>query len=91
MSLEDWALPVIGVVLIGAVNLLVSFTLALTVALRSRGVNLRREWTVLGELGRRALSTPRDFCFPPPDSIDLDGPQPAAPGADAGEHNAGGD
>lgn len=74
LSMEQWVLSLsglamIGLAMIGLTNLAVSFALALTVALRSRGVNLRREWTVVGMLGRRFLTAPRDFFFPPQDPV----------------------
>ncbi|MGZ3254781.1 MAG: site-specific recombinase [Burkholderiaceae bacterium] len=65
LSTEQWVLSILGVVLIGLTNLAVSFGLALTVALRSRRVNLKREWSMAGMLLRRFLSAPRDFFFPP--------------------------
>lgn len=51
----------LGVSLIGLVNLLVSFSLALTVALRSQGVALREIHAILPPLGRRLLESPFDF------------------------------
>ncbi|SFU80054.1 site-specific recombinase [Pseudoduganella namucuonensis] len=50
-----------GFLAIGAVNLLVSFSLALWVALRSRQVRFRHGYALLKTLGRRFLAAPVDF------------------------------
>jgi site-specific recombinase len=50
-----------GVLLIGSVNLLVSFGLALWVALRSRQVHFRHGLALTRALGRRFLLAPVDF------------------------------
>ncbi|WP_295999815.1 site-specific recombinase [Rugamonas sp.] len=52
---------VAGFLAIGAVNLLVSFGLALWVALRSRQVRFAHSWRLLKILGRHFLSAPLDF------------------------------
>jgi site-specific recombinase len=69
---SHWALPwqelallCLGVVLIGLVNLGVSFTLALSTALRANGIRLtaqRRLWELLK---RRFLRAPASFFWPP--------------------------
>ncbi|MBI3230185.1 MAG: site-specific recombinase [Burkholderiales bacterium] len=51
----------LGIVLVGAVNLAVSFSLALAVALRSRKVNFGRGGSLMLLLWRRLLAKPRDF------------------------------
>jgi len=57
----------LGVGLIGAVNVLVSFSLALLVAMRARGVRFR-EWGALARLlWQRLVCRPRDFFWPPSD------------------------
>lgn len=59
----------VGVLLIGLVNLMVSFSLALMVALRSKGVHFF-EWKKLGELVFGHLTTrPQDFFWPRSESI----------------------
>jgi len=50
--------------LIGLVNLLVSFSLALWVALRSRGVPFSSVRSLLSPLRRRLFSHPLDFLLP---------------------------
>jgi site-specific recombinase len=57
--------PVIGVLLIGLVNLLVSFSLALRVALRSRGITREQTGGMWRRVLRRFLERPRDFFWPP--------------------------
>lgn len=55
----------LGVGLIGIVNVLVSFSLALLVAMRARGVRFR-EWGALARLlWQRLVCRPRDFFWPP--------------------------
>ncbi len=54
-----------GVLLIGLVNLAVSFSLALKVALRSRGISAEQTEGLWGRVLRRFLDRPRDFFWPP--------------------------
>lgn len=51
----------LGIFLIGLVNLAVSFSLAMAVALRSRKVNFGRGGSLMLLLGRRFLAKPKDF------------------------------
>jgi site-specific recombinase len=60
----------VGVLLIGVVNLTVSFSLALWVALRSRGVDFTAAGTLLPELRRRLRSQPLRFLLPPRERLD---------------------
>ena len=57
------ATSVAGFVLIGTVNLLVSFGLALWVALRSRQVRFKHGWQLMKVLGRRFIQGPISFFF----------------------------
>lgn len=57
----------IGVLGIGLINLLVSFTLALTVALRAQRVAPGYRRLLLREVGARALKRPQDLFWPPRD------------------------
>ncbi|GGP23588.1 site-specific recombinase [Silvimonas iriomotensis] len=64
----DWhvvAISALGIALIGYINLLVSFGLALWVALRSRKLTLRALRPIAGRLLRRGLRRPQDFLIPP--------------------------
>ncbi len=55
----------LGIALIGLTNLVVSFGLALWVALRSRKLTLRATRPIVLRLLRRALRRPQDFLIPP--------------------------
>ena len=58
-----------GVLLIGSTNLLVSFSLALWVALRSRQARFNQAGALIKSLGRRFIKGPRDFFVAPADII----------------------
>jgi site-specific recombinase len=58
---ETAAITVLGIVLIGLVNLTVSFGLALWVALRARKVRFHHGFRLLRALGRRLRTAPLDF------------------------------
>jgi len=64
---DAWALlwAVLGVAAIGATNLLVSFALALNVALRARKVSDAQWRHLAGSLLRHLFRRPRDFFLPP--------------------------
>jgi site-specific recombinase len=53
-----------GVLLIGLVNLCVSFSLALRVALRSRGIGPEQTEGLWPRVLRHFLASPRDFFWP---------------------------
>jgi site-specific recombinase len=55
------------VALVGIVNLTVSFSLALLVALKARRVRFRYARPLAAALWRRFLATPLDFIRPPRD------------------------
>lgn len=59
------AIALLGIVLIGMVNLLVSFSLALWVALRARKIRFYHGFRLLGALGRRLRAAPVDFFLGP--------------------------
>ena len=58
-----WA--VAGIASVGALNLTVSFALAFTVALRSRGIKLRQRSRIYGAIRRRLRHAPLSFLRPP--------------------------
>jgi site-specific recombinase len=58
------AVSILGVLLIGLVNLAVSFGLALRVALRSRGITPEQTAGLWSRVLRRFLAAPRDFFWP---------------------------
>ncbi|MBC3875446.1 preprotein translocase subunit TatB [Undibacterium flavidum] len=55
----------LGFLGIGMMNLGVSFYLALSVALRARGVDFTQRLALLRAIGRRFRNCPRDFLLPP--------------------------
>ena len=59
---------VLGIVGIGAMNFLVSFSLALFVAVRSRNVNFRQSAELVSLLGKYFRSNTREFFVPPKNS-----------------------
>jgi len=62
---EAFAWAAAGVAGIGLVNLLVSFTLALTVALRARKVTFSQRTQLMRGLARRFFTSPGEFFLPP--------------------------
>ncbi|MBC3936682.1 site-specific recombinase [Undibacterium sp. CY7W] len=82
----DWHLvlyTLTGILLIGLVNLGVSFSLALLVALRSRRVSFGKGSHLLGLLWRRFRTGARDFFLPEKASQAAETVQPAADDCDA--------
>jgi site-specific recombinase len=73
---ETIGMTFLGIALIGMVNLLVSFGLALWVALRARKVRFHNGLRLLQALGRRLRAAPLDFFIGP---RDLDDAAPATP------------
>ncbi len=65
LSLKVFAMGLGCVLLIAAVNLAVSFSLALAIALRSRGVTLARVPGIAAALLGHLARHPRDFVLPP--------------------------
>ena len=65
VGLAGVAICAAGVLLIGLVNLAVSFSLALRVALRSRGITREQTAGLWPRVLRRFLARPRDFFWPP--------------------------
>jgi site-specific recombinase len=61
-----FATGLVFVLMIGAVNLVVSFSLALRVALRSRDVNFNRARALASETLALLRREPRSFFLPPP-------------------------
>lgn len=59
------ALAILGVLLVGIVNISVSYALAFATALRARRVKYERAGLVMRLVFRRAVSRPHDFFWPP--------------------------
>ncbi len=66
------AMTAVGVALIGLTNLVVSFTLALWVAMRARKRRMRDLAPLPGRLWRRFWRNPAEFYFPPRDVASSD-------------------
>ncbi|WP_224244563.1 site-specific recombinase [Hyalangium gracile] len=64
----DFLAALLGVLAIGALNLAVSFALALAVALRARDVPLKDGLLLARALAVRFLRQPRAFLLPPPET-----------------------
>lgn len=69
MSWQLVATSLTGILLIGLVNLGVSFSLAMLVALRSRRISFKQERALSKTIWQRFLSGPRDFFLPPKNEI----------------------
>jgi site-specific recombinase len=67
ISWETAGITLLGIALIGMVNLLVSFGLALWVALRARKIRFYHGLRLLRALGRRLRAAPLDFFIGPKD------------------------
>ncbi len=68
---QVFAISTLGVLLVGGVNLTVSFGLALLVALKARHVRFRYARPLLAALGRRMITSPLDFVRPPRATADV--------------------
>jgi site-specific recombinase len=77
VALDTLILSLYGLVGIAMTNLLVSFGLALLVALRSRGVHNRQWLPLMGMIGKRFLANPLRFFWPAKDATFIDPPKPA--------------
>jgi site-specific recombinase len=71
IDLATLGITFLGILLIGMVNLLVSFGLALWVALRARKIRFRHGFSLLRALGRRLRRAPLDFFIGPRDLDEL--------------------
>lgn len=68
LSWQTYLVTIFGIFAIGATNLLVSFSLALLVALKSRGVRFAQWWPLLCLVWRHLRQHPKDFFWPPSQS-----------------------
>jgi site-specific recombinase len=68
ISWQLWVISLTGVLAIGIVNLTVSFSLALYVAMRSRDVSFEETGQLVSLLWKRFIKHGRDFFFPPKES-----------------------
>jgi site-specific recombinase len=70
LSWQAAASIALSLVLIGFVNLSVSFSLALYVGMKSRKVRFKQWRLLLGNLATRLNQHPGEFIFPPKESIE---------------------
>jgi site-specific recombinase len=68
LTWQTWVISLLGIVLIGIVNLTVSFSIALFVAMRSRNVSFEQSRALVTLLWKRFIHRGRDFFFPPIES-----------------------
>ncbi|MDR3214613.1 MAG: site-specific recombinase [Azoarcus sp.] len=85
LPLTAVAITVAGILLIGLVNLLVSFTLALYVAMRSRGITFAQGHVLSALVFRRLFTRPLEFIFPPR----VEPPTPTSPPKNTGAPDSG--
>jgi site-specific recombinase len=80
LSPREVLLTVLGIALIALTNLIVSFTLALSVAMKARKVTFAHRRMLLQSLVRRFRQHPREFFLPPkvklPKPAKTSGPPP---------------
>lgn len=88
-ALVDEAVPTLaivhvamGVVLIGFVNFIISFGLALSMALESRRLTFRENKAVVKILLKRLAKRPWDYFFPPRVDVEPVDDEPGPPGTD---------
>jgi len=74
LSWQAAAYAALGLVLIGMINLAVSFGLALYVAMKSRKVQFNQWRTLVVSLAKRLNEHPAEFIMPPKKSSELDAP-----------------
>jgi len=82
LPLQMVAITLLGVLLIGVVNLTVSFALTLYVAMRARHITFAQRRTLGRLLLKRLLTRPQDFLVPPRSRAEA--PQPQEGGATSG-------
>lgn len=65
IGVGTFAITVLGVCLIGFMNFIVSFGLALFVAIQSRRVSFKKTTMLVGYLFEHLVTKPKEFLFPP--------------------------
>jgi len=74
VGIVTWIYCIVGVALIGMVNLGVSFTLALFVAMKAHDVRFRHAGALLKMMWQRFTTQPMQFFLPPPKATNLEHP-----------------
>ena len=72
LTWQVWVISLVGIATIGIVNLAVSFSLALFVAMRSRHVSFEQTGELMGLLWKRFIKHGREFFLPPKEVDNLD-------------------
>jgi site-specific recombinase len=72
MSAGLWLHCILGVALIGIINLTVSFALALWTALRAHGVRITHAGALLRYVSRQFVVSPMQFFYPPNKTADTE-------------------
>ena len=73
LPLYTIAISLLGVAAIGMTNLVVSFSLAMMVALKSRRVRYTQWWPLAGMIARRFMQKPGSFFWPPRNGTEVTG------------------
>jgi len=65
LSWQTILMSIFGIGLIGFVNFIVSFSLSISLALRSRGIKFKALWQILLAIKKQFLLEPKSFFLPP--------------------------
>ncbi|MCG9880683.1 MAG: site-specific recombinase [Bacteroidia bacterium] len=65
LSWQSILMSIFGIGLIGFVNFIVSFSLSISLALRSRGIKFKALWQILLAIKKQFLLEPKSFFLPP--------------------------
>jgi len=69
VTLANWIFTLLGIFLIGIFNFLVSFTMSMFVALKSRNISISKIPEVMVAIGRKWRENKREFFVPVKDSV----------------------
>jgi site-specific recombinase len=69
VALADWVFTLLGIFFIGTFNFLVSFTMSMFVALKSRNISISKIPEVMGAIGRKWRTSKREFFVPVKESV----------------------
>jgi site-specific recombinase len=65
LSWQSILMSIFGIGLIGFINFIVSFSLSISLALRSRGIKFKALWQILLAIKKQFLLEPKSFFLPP--------------------------
>jgi site-specific recombinase len=69
VAMADWVFTLLGIFFIGTFNFLVSFTMSMFVALKSRNISISKIPEVMGAIGRKWRTSKREFFVPVKESV----------------------